>query len=156
MCHTPILRVSTADKAKTVKQSTWCLTRVKRSVPSAWHLVSSGRWQKPRITFPPGTTDWHLPGKPAIYRWLSSRLQHLQCVSNGDTTVLHWAIGTVLAYGHVHASPEFKFWTNMLTTTHQMKYISMHIKCLLASSFWWCLPYQWSVYLFILWHHIAT
>ena len=25
-------------------------------------------------------------------RWLSARLQYLQCVSNGDTAVLHWAI----------------------------------------------------------------
>ena len=25
-------------------------------------------------------------------RWLSARLQYLQCVSTGDTTVLHWAI----------------------------------------------------------------
>ena len=26
------------------------------------------------------------------YRWLSARLQRIQCVSNGVTTVLHWAI----------------------------------------------------------------
>ena len=26
------------------------------------------------------------------YRWLSTRLQYLQCVSNGDTAVLHWTI----------------------------------------------------------------
>ena len=26
------------------------------------------------------------------YRWFSTRLQYLQCVSNGDTAVLHYAI----------------------------------------------------------------
>ena len=25
-------------------------------------------------------------------RWFSARLQDLQCVSNGDTSVLHWVI----------------------------------------------------------------
>ena len=29
---------------------------------------------------------------PHIYRWLSARLQHLQCVSNVDTAVMHCAI----------------------------------------------------------------
>ena len=31
--------------------------------------------------------DYNLTNK--IYRWLSARLQYLQCVSNGDTAVLH-------------------------------------------------------------------
>ena len=34
------------------------------------------------------------------YRWLSARLQYLQCVSNGDTAVLHYAIDMIL-----HVSP---------------------------------------------------
>ena len=29
---------------------------------------------------------------PCIHRWLHARLQYLQCISNGDTSVLHWAI----------------------------------------------------------------
>ena len=29
---------------------------------------------------------------PGLYRWLSVRLQYHQCVSNGDTAVLHEAI----------------------------------------------------------------
>ena len=31
-------------------------------------------------------------------RWLSAWLQYLQCVSNGDTAVLHWAIDLLLIY----------------------------------------------------------
>ena len=31
-----------------------------------------------------------------MYWWLSARLQYLQCISNGDTGVLHWAIGMSL------------------------------------------------------------
>ena len=27
------------------------------------------------------------------YRWLNARLLYLQCISNGDTAVFHWAIG---------------------------------------------------------------
>ena len=42
------------------------------------------------------TSRWvclaYLPGPQTIYRWLSARLQYLQCVSNGDTAVLRWAI----------------------------------------------------------------
>ena len=35
------------------------------------------------------------------YRWLSARLQHLHCVSNGDTTVLHYAIDIAkIPYNH--------------------------------------------------------
>ena len=30
-------------------------------------------------------------------QWLSARLQYLQCISNGDTAVLHWAIDIVVA-----------------------------------------------------------
>ena len=30
--------------------------------------------------------------KKVSYQWLSARLQYLQCGSNGDTAVLHWAI----------------------------------------------------------------
>ena len=30
--------------------------------------------------------------KETSNRWFSARLQYLQCVSNGDTAVLHWAI----------------------------------------------------------------
>ena len=28
----------------------------------------------------------------STYQWLSARLQYLQCISNGDTAVLHQAI----------------------------------------------------------------
>ena len=30
--------------------------------------------------------------RPILSRWFGARLQYLQCVSNGDTAVLHWAI----------------------------------------------------------------
>ena len=36
--------------------------------------------------------------KPCAYRCLSVRLQYLQCVSNGDTAVWHWAIDTLWVY----------------------------------------------------------
>ena len=31
------------------------------------------------------------------YQWFSARLQYLQCVMDGDTVVLHWAIEMILA-----------------------------------------------------------
>ena len=41
-----------------------------------------------------------LPVVAVIYRWLSARLQYLQCVSNGDTTVLHQTIDIFLREFH--------------------------------------------------------
>ena len=31
-----------------------------------------------------------------LFRWLSERLSYLQCISNGNTAVLHWAIDWVM------------------------------------------------------------
>ena len=36
-----------------------------------------------------------------IYQWLSARLQYFQCVSTGDTAVLHKAIGVVYVVSQV-------------------------------------------------------
>ena len=38
----------------------------------------------------------------AIHRWVSARLQYLQCVSSGDTAVLHWPIDMFLENDAVH------------------------------------------------------
>ena len=43
-------------------------------------------------------------GECRLYRWLTARLQYLQCVSNGDTTVLHQAIDM----GHVTMAPIYR------------------------------------------------
>ena len=34
-------------------------------------------------------TDWPWKGIRTMYKWLSTRMQYLQCVSNGDTAVLN-------------------------------------------------------------------
>ena len=39
-------------------------------------------------------SEWGFP--LGLYRWLSARLQYRQCISNGDTAVLHWAIHIML------------------------------------------------------------
>ena len=37
-------------------------------------------------------------------RWLSALLQYLQCVINGDTAILHWAIAIVCSHTRYHWS----------------------------------------------------
>ena len=44
--------------------------------------------------------------KAILYQWLSVRLQYLQCVSNGDTAVLPWAID--MLHGSIHQPTKFQ------------------------------------------------
>ena len=39
-------------------------------------------------------------------QWLSTRLQYLQCISTGDTAVLHWVIDTYMYHVFQHKNNE--------------------------------------------------
>ena len=49
--------------------------------------------------------------------WLGARLQYLQCVNNGDTAVLHWAIVII-------SQPSYLIW--QLRVSRKFSYISLN------------------------------
>ena len=73
------------------------------------------------------------------YRWLSARLQYLQCVSNGDSAVLHWAIDmfdflqNTHRYHHSSSCPMRVIWHISYIYIYDI-YIMLHL-----SSFCSCL-----------------
>ena len=42
---------------------------------------------------------------PDTVQWISARLQYLQCVNNGDTAVLHWAMELTLYWSNPDINP---------------------------------------------------
>ena len=46
-----------------------------------------------------------------LYRWLSARLQYLQCVSNGDTALSHW---------YVHVNP-YSWWSKCQSPVKKLR-----------------------------------
>ena len=69
----------------------WCMTRSNNQPPETrvnylpiCCLISIVRWHGDVIS------NVHGAGCLPLHRWLSTRLQYLHCVSNGDTAVLHY------------------------------------------------------------------
>ena len=65
-------------------------------------------------------------------QWLSARLQYLQCICNGDTTVLHWAIYVIRSREVL----EWQHWmfgcklgkNSVMDRWHTTKIIKWHLK----------------------------
>ena len=52
----------------------------------------------------PLTLSTYIAHQHKSYHWLSARLWYLHCISNGDTTVLHWAIDVIDHWPHQQIS----------------------------------------------------
>ena len=103
-----------------------CTDPVFAKIPSMWFIFNYKFYKqlKISISFPfisPAPYQQFM-----VYRWLSTRLQYLQCVSNGDSEVLHWAINMYIlflkipAHGHCLLSNlfvNFSSQAKMVTTS---------------------------------------
>ena len=71
-----------------------CLSWGKIAPIFATSLSKNYREWKCTFLFP--KTIQHVNGRYLSNRWFNARLQYLQCVSNGDAAILHWAIEIIL------------------------------------------------------------
>ena len=81
---------------------------------------------------------WH-----RIFWWLSARLQHLQCVSNGDTAVLHWAMD--LYYAELSTYHYLNGWWSYYVMPYGITRSQWGEQSVLWNVFYWCITWNGTI-----------